>query len=77
MSSKRPTPSAYFHLTRATCGALWQDGETWGPPTATLTPADGMNVTVHSQQEHENHALTQHDPGHFTMMTSITLQRWG
>jgi hypothetical protein len=48
-----------------------------GPQTAAPTPADGMDVTVHSQQEHRNHALTQHDPDHSTTMTSIPLQRRG
>jgi hypothetical protein len=54
--------------------------KTWlGPPlpTAALTPADGTDVTVHSQQEHGNHALTQHDPIHSTTITSIPLQRRG
>jgi hypothetical protein len=75
MSSKLPTPSAYFCLARGTRGTLWLDGEPQGPPTTALTPADGTDVTVHSQQEHGNHALTQHDLGHSTTMTSIPLQR--
>jgi hypothetical protein len=74
---KRPTPSAYFHLARGTRVTLWQDGEPQGPPTAPPAPADGMDVTVHSKQEHENHTLTQLDPDHSTTMTSIPLQRRG
>jgi hypothetical protein len=42
-----------------------------------LAPADGTDVTVHSKQEHEKHALTQRDLGHSTTTTSIPLQRWG
>jgi hypothetical protein len=48
-----------------------------GPPTMTPTPTDGIDVTVRSEQEHRNHALTQHDPRHSTTTTSILLQRWG
>jgi hypothetical protein len=51
-----PDPSAYFYLARGTRGALWQDGEPRGPPTAAPTPADGTDVTVHSEQGHGNHA---------------------
>jgi hypothetical protein len=47
------------------------------PPTMAPAPADETDVTVHSQQEHGNHALTQYDPGHSTTMTSIPLQRRG
>jgi hypothetical protein len=36
-----------------------------------------MDMTVHSQQGHRNHALTRHDPGHSTMMTSIPPQQRG
>jgi hypothetical protein len=76
-SSKRLTPSAYFCLTRGTCGTLRQDGEQRGLPIVTPAPFDGTDMTMHSQQEHGNHALTQHDPSHFTTMTSIPLQRRG
>jgi hypothetical protein len=61
---------------RDTWSPLARRGAT-GPPTAALTSTDGTDVTVHSQQEHGNHALTQHDPGHSTTMTSIPLQRRG
>jgi hypothetical protein len=74
---KVPNPLSLLHLARGTRGTLWQDGEPWGPPTTAPAPADGMDVTMHSQQEHGNHALTQHDPDHSTMMTSIPLQRRG
>jgi hypothetical protein len=58
---KRLTPSAYFCLARGTCVTIRQDSEPRGPPTAAPAPTDGTDVTVHSQQEHENHILTQHD----------------
>jgi hypothetical protein len=61
-SSKHPTPLVYFCLARGTRGALWQDREPRRPPTAAPTPGDGTDVTVHNQQEHGDHALTQHDP---------------
>jgi hypothetical protein len=70
IKSARP-PAARFHLDRGARGTLWQDEEPWGPPTTALAPIDGMDVTVHSQQEHENYALTRHDPGHSTMTTPI------
>jgi hypothetical protein len=47
------------------------------PQTAAPALADGTDVTVHSQQEHGNHVLTQHDPSHSTTTTSIPLQRRG
>jgi hypothetical protein len=64
-------------LHRGTRGALWQGGKPWGPPTMAPVPADEMDMTVHSEQERGNRALTLHDPGHSTMTTSILLQRWG
>jgi hypothetical protein len=51
--------------------------EATGALTTAPTRADGTDVTVHSQQECRNHALTQHDPGHSTTTTSIHLQRRG
>jgi hypothetical protein len=60
--------------------------DTWSPlakreATGALTtapiPADGTDVTVLSEQERGNHALTQHDPSHSTTMTSIPLQQQG
>jgi hypothetical protein len=65
---------AYFCLARETHRALWQDEEPQGPLTTTPTPADRMDVTVHSEQEHRNRALTQHDPGHSTTTMIIPLQ---
>jgi hypothetical protein len=59
---------------------MWSPLEIWGatgPPITAPTPCDGMDMTVHSEHEHGNHALTQHDPSHFTMMTSIPLQQQG
>jgi hypothetical protein len=59
---------------------MWSPLARWeatGAPTVAPTPANGTDMTMQSQQEHGNHALTQHDPGHSTMMTSIPLQRWG
>jgi hypothetical protein len=50
-SSKRPTPLAYFLLTRETRGTLWQDGEPRGGATTAPTPANGTDVTVRSQPE--------------------------
>jgi hypothetical protein len=44
-----------------------------GALTATPIPTDRTNMTMHSEQERENRALTQHDPGHSTTMTSIPL----
>jgi hypothetical protein len=48
-----------------------------GALTATPIPADGTDMTVHSEQERGNRALIQHDPGHSTTTTSIPLQRQG
>jgi hypothetical protein len=36
--------------------------EATGALTTTPTPTNGTDVTVHSEQERGNHALTQHDP---------------
>jgi hypothetical protein len=58
MSSKCPNPLAYSHLARGTRGTLRQDGEPRGPLTVAPAPADRTDVTMHSQQEHGNHALT-------------------
>jgi hypothetical protein len=72
VSSKVPDPpAARFRLVREARGTLRLDGEPWGPPTTTLATIDGMDVTVHSQQEHVNHTLTRHDPGHSTTTPSI------
>jgi hypothetical protein len=56
----------------------WNPQARWratGPPTAAPAPANGTDMTVYSQQEHGNHALTQNDPSHSTTMTSIPLQQ--
>jgi hypothetical protein len=74
---KAPNPSAYFCLARGTRGALWQDEEPQEAPTMTPTPTDGTDVTVHSQQEHGDRALTQCDPSHSTTMIFIPLQQRG
>jgi hypothetical protein len=58
---------------RDTWSPLARQGAT-GAPTTTPTLADGTDVTAHSEQGYRNHTLTQHDPGHSTMMTSIPLQ---
>jgi hypothetical protein len=76
IKSTRP-PAARFHLARGARGTLKQEGEPRGPLTTALAPLDGMDVTMHSQQEHGNHALTRHDPGHSTTMASIPPQQWG
>jgi hypothetical protein len=47
-----------------------------GALTVVPIPADGMDVTVHSEHERGNRALTQHDPGHSTTTTSVPHQSW-
>jgi hypothetical protein len=51
--------------------------EATGALTTTPIPADGTDMTVHSEQERGNRILTQHDPGYSTTTTSIPLQRQG
>jgi hypothetical protein len=74
---RRPTPRGTFPpRPRGT----WNPQARWG---ATGTPdygtrsIDMMDMTVHSQQGHQNHPLTQHDPGHSTTTTSIPPQQQG
>jgi hypothetical protein len=59
-----------------TWSPLARQGAT-GALTAAPIPADGTEMTVHSEQKHMNHALTKHDPGHSTTTTIIPLQRRG
>jgi hypothetical protein len=59
---------------RDTWSPLARRGAT-GALTTTPTPADGTDVTMYSQQEHENHALTQHDPGHHNDIYTSTAMR--
>jgi hypothetical protein len=74
---KAPDPfSSLSPRLRDTWNPLARRGAT-GPPTAAPAPTDGRDMTVHSQQEHENHALTQHEPSHSTTTASIPLQQWG
>jgi hypothetical protein len=57
---------------RDTLSLLARWGAT-GALTMVPTPANGTDVTVHSEQEHGNYALTQHDPSHSTTTTTIPL----
>jgi hypothetical protein len=43
-------------LSRKNMCPLARWGATWAPTTAPI-PTDGMDMTVHSGQEHGNHAL--------------------
>jgi hypothetical protein len=47
--------------------------EATGPLTVVPISTDGMDMTVHSEQECGNRALTQHGPSQSTTMTSIPL----
>jgi hypothetical protein len=74
------TPDPPRRVSASPEGHVEPSGKTWshgGPPTTALAPIDGMDMTVHSQQEHRNHTLTRHDPGHSTTMTSIPPQQRG
>jgi hypothetical protein len=68
---RRLTPhGAFLPRPRGAWNPQARRGATGAPNYGTRS-IDVMDVTVHSQQEHGNHALTRHDPDHSTTMTSI------
>jgi hypothetical protein len=71
---KTPDPlSVLLPRPRDMWSPLARRGATGGPNRGTHSCRwDGHDL--HSEQEHGNHALTQHDPGHSTTVTSIPLQ---
>jgi hypothetical protein len=74
---KSARPRAPSGMTSASPEGHAKPSSKTGTPTTAPTPVDGMDMTVHSEQEHRNHALTQRDPGHSITTTSIPLQRRG
>jgi hypothetical protein len=71
-----PPHGAFPRLARGAHGTLRQDGEPRGPQHGARS-IDVVDVTVHSQQGHRNHALTWVDPGHSTTTTSIPPEQRG
>jgi hypothetical protein len=80
VSMRAPNPYAPSGTFSASPRDVWRPlakPRATGALTASPIPTDGTEMTVHSEQEHGNRTLIQHDPGHSTMTISIPLQRRG